>query len=438
MNRPADIALRSLFALLLGSATSAALAAEVDYSLRAGGTWSDNFELLPSDQARSATAAVVGLTLDGRRPTGRLTYDLRADVQQYEYLNRDANGELAGRADMRGSYGFIPEVFSWDAGFAYDQARRDPARPLAPSNSDGQTTLTTGPTVRLRFGDAMETQVSAHYARLDTGGGAVDNDTLGGRLVVQRSSSPTSALGLGYSYSDVQYSGAAGADASDFHRQEIFARANLSGARTTIEFEAGYADVSGLLVSDGSALLRTRLSRRASPTLTAFLGYIREYPTSDPSTLFGGGLSSDASAIGNAPRVATSAEAGLRMERPRTGASLTYRYREEDGILVADGKRKFNELQGSFTRAFTPRSRGSLFAGVSQEDLSQVTSGIEERTFGAELSFDIGRALALQFRVQHSTRDAKASIDGYSETNGGIYVSYRGALGRPAPGPASR
>jgi hypothetical protein len=440
MSNPANTGLRGVVAVLAIFASSVVMSAEAEgeYEWRAGGTYSDNFELLPSNQERSAIAAVVGLKLDGRRPEGRLRYDLMADVSQYEYLNRDVNGELMGRANLHGSYAFVPEAFSWDAGLTYDQARHDPARPLAPGNSDSQTTFSTGPSLRLRFSGAMEAQISGRYSQQNTSSTPIDNDTLGGRLVIQRSTTPRSALGVGYSYDEVSYRGAPGASASDFDRQEIFARMNLAGARTEVNLEAGYADISGPLVSDGGLMLRTRLSRRFAPTLSAFVGYVREYPTSDVTALFGTGPTSGTSGIGNAPRIAASGEAGLQMQRPRTSAALTYYYREESALLVGGSKRKLDELHADMTRSFTPRSRGTLFYHISQEDFSQFASGIDTHSFGAGLELDVGRALSVGFRLQHSQRDSTASTGGYSETNGAILLSYRGALGRPASASGSR
>jgi hypothetical protein len=431
MSNPATTGLRAVGAALAISFASMAMSAEVEYQWRAGGSYSDNFELLPSDQERSATAAFVGLKLDGRRPEGRLKYDLMADVSQYEYLNRSVNGELMGRANLHGSYDFVP-AFSWDAGLSYDQARHDPARPLAPGNSDAQTTFSTGPTLRLRFSDAMQALISGRYSQQNTSSIPIDNETLGGRLVIERSTSRRAALGLGYSYDEVSYRGAPGASTSDFDRQEVFARLNLTGARTEINVEAGYADISGPLVSDGGLLLRSRLSRGVAPTLRAFVGYVREYPTSDTTALFGTGPTSGASGIGNAPRIAASGEVGLRMERPRTGASLIYLYREESGVLVDSAKRKLDEVNATFTRSFTPRSRGTLFYTISREDFAQFGAGIDTQSFGGGLELDVGRALSVNFRLQHSRRDSTSSTAGYSETNGGIFLAYRGALGRPA------
>ena len=438
MSNPASKGVRCLAVALAASASAAAVAAEVDYELRAGGSFSDNYQLLPSGQERSATAAVVGVMLDGSRPDGRLKYDLLADLEQYVYLNRDASSELSGRANLRGSYDFVPDSFSWTAGLTYDQARRDASRPLAPGNSDAQTSFSTGPSLRLRFSDAMQSDISAHYSRQDTSSTPVDNSTLGGRMVIQRSTTPRSGLGLGYSYDDVSYRGALGASLSDFRRQEVFARMKLTGARTEVELEGGYADVSGPLISDSGPVLRTRLSRRVAPTLSAFLGYVREYPTSDTSALAGTSPTSGASGIGNGPRISSTGEAGLRMQRPRTNASLAYYHREEKGILVGDAERKLDEVRADITRSFTPRARGSLFYNISREDFSQFGSDIDEHSFGAGLELDIGRAASLSFRLRHSRRDSTASIAGYSETNGGIFLSYGGAVGRPSSVPGSR
>jgi hypothetical protein len=219
----------------------------------------------------------------------------------------------------------------------------------------------------------------------------------------------------------------------DFKRKEVFGRVELSGARTEIDLEAGYADISGQSVDEGGALLRAHLSRRLTPSVTGFINAVREYPTSEESALSVDPAVAEGSDYGTSdftsgPRLATSFGAGLRFTRPRTESSISYTYREEESLLAGAGQRKYGELRGQLTRSFTPAVRGTLYAGMTDEDFAGVAGNAQERSIGAEVGISFGRALGLDLRIEHNNRDGFTTAGDYSELSGGIFLRYSGQL----------
>lgn len=421
-------------AAILAAASAAAPAAEIDYVLRAGVTHSDNIERLPAGEERGTRAATAGLALSGGKETGRLRYSALADLSYHDYLNLDLDSELLGRAAVGGAYHFLPERISWNADLTYDQVREDILRPIAAGNRESEVRFSTGPTLRTQLGGAMEGQLDARYTRLDYSDRPFDNETLGARALLGRRASPRSLLALGYSFDDVSYVSSAAPPGLDFERQEVFARLELAGVRTRLDVEAGYAEVSGVLVDDGGAVLRLQLDRRMTPMLSGFLGYVREYPTSEqtmavPEPLPGTG-GGDASLLTSAPRLATRVETGLRLERPRTRAELAYALRREGSLLPGEGRRRYDEVRASVTRDFTPRSQGALYAAVVREDLSLLSGNADELLAGARFGFTFGRALGVDLRVEYRDRNGAAPTSDYSELSGGLFLRYAGTLGR--------
>lgn len=421
--------IRFLLATLACVLPGMASAAEVGYTLRAGVTHSDNIERLPDDQARGTRSAVAGLALQGTRDTGRLQYRIDTDLSYYEYLNLDLDPELLGNADLGGAYHFIPERLLWNASLSYDQIREDILRPAAAGNRESQVAFSTGPSLRTRIG-VVDTQLDAHYARLDYGTRPLDNETLGARMLLGRRPGARSLVALGYAYDDVSY---ASSGSLDYDRQEVFARVELEGVRTQLDIEAGYAEVSGALVDDGGLLVRTRLQRRMTPSLTGFIGYVREYPTSEESVAVDAGAgSADASQLTSAPRTNTRIETGVRLERPRSSAELAYAHRRESALLAGIGSRDYDEIRARVSRAFTPRSRGTLYASATREDLSIAAGRAGEHAVGLELGYTFGRALGLDLRVEYRDRNGVAAQDTYDEFSAGLFLRYSGAFGRRA------
>lgn len=415
------------------------LSAELNYALRAGVALSDNIERASPGNERSSTSAVAGIEVRGERPAGRLRYNIAADLAYYEYLSPNISSEVFGRALVSGAYDFIPDAFSWNASLNYDQVSADAFRPLAPGNAEDVFTVSTGPTLRARFSNVMEGQLDGHYVRVSYGERPFDNETVGGRAMLVRRANPRTMLALGASYDDVSYLSSLGASGLDYDRHEFFGRAELRGVRTEVQLEVGYADVSGQNFSSDGALIRARLSRRLTPSLTAFVNGVREYPTSEAAGLtadptISGGGSYDSNLLTSGPRLSTSYEGGLRFASARVEADLSYLTRKEESLMLAVGKRNYDELRGRVTRHFTPRMQGSLFAARTSEDFSFFAETFDDTILGGEIGISFGRALGLQLRAEHHDRDGITRAAGYSEMAGGLFLRYSPQEARGARG----
>jgi len=417
-----------LCACLLGF--GAARSAELDYALSAGVDASDNIDRLPAD-TRNSVAAVAGLELNGRETAGRLQYDIATDVAYYNYVNRDdLDPELRGQAFMRGSYGFLPDRFGWNASLGYSQLRQDPQGSGAPGNRESLTSVATGPWMRLRLGDAMEADVSGQYARQAYGKRPFDNETWGGRALLARRPNPRSMLALGFAYDQVSYISSPVGDALDFRRREAFVRTELQGARTELQLEVGYSDMTGQLVDSDGPVLRLDFNRRLTPLLTGFVSATREYITSEPTDqqIVGPGQVGEAQLTGE-PRRATRFEGGVRFGGARTQFELAYLWRNETAQTAQHESRDLGQARGSVTRAFTPRVRGSLFASFGDESFSAHSADALEHIYGAQLGIELSRSLGLDVRLQHAERDGNAQFPGYSEMSGGLFLRYGGTRG---------
>lgn len=427
-------------ALLLAVGASAAESQTdgLDYVLRTGVSYSDNIFLEPSPLEQDSTAVAVGAELRGQRPVGRLRYDAAVDLMYYQYLDGFSGGEVFGRGLLSGSYDFFPDHFTWNASVNFDQLRGDLFQALAPGNVEDVYTFSTGPTLRGELFGAIDTQLDGHYVRADYTGNTIDNETVGGRLGLGRRTGPHSRYGLGGSVDDVSYLGSPLSSALDFQRSEGFLYGELSGVRTQLSAELGYSQVDGEGFNADGPMARIQLTRQMSPTLSAYLGYGHEFPTSQPGasvsdpTASGGGIV-NTSLVTSSPRESWKGEVGFRYQHTRSDAEIGFYHLDEKSLIIALGDHKYDELRARVTRQFTPRSRGSIFAAFSREDFSAFGQTLDELRAGAEYGHDFTRSVGLDLRIQYRDRNGDTNSAAYNELSGGVFLRYSGSLlGRSA------
>jgi hypothetical protein len=429
------VCVSAICASLLGVGASAAEppTSALDFVLRAGGTYSDNILLQPGSLAEDSTAIAFGGELRGNRPTGRLRYDVAIDVMRYEYLDNSTPGETFGRGLLSGSYDFLPDHFRWNASVDFDQLREDLLMPLAPGNVENVITLSTGPTLRGELFGAIDTLLDGHYVHADYSGGTIDNETLGGRLELGRRTGPGSRFGVGGSLDDVSYLSGPLSSALDFQRTEAFLYGEMTGARTEFTGEIGYAQVDGDSFDDDGPMARIQLTRKMSPSLTAYVGFRDEFPTTMPGAYVsdptpGGGGVVNTSLVTSSPRETKTGEFGFRFRRTRSDGEIGFYHVDERSLISSLGHHTYDELRARVTRDLTPHSRGTIFAAYSQEDFSAFGENFDELRTGIEYGYDFTRTLGLDVRVGYRNRSGDGSVSSYDEFNGGVFLRYSGSL----------
>jgi hypothetical protein len=425
---------RLVFGAVLAAAAASGGAAETGHELRGGVTYSDNVLRGPAGSEIDSGTVFVGLRVFNARPEGRLRYDVSVDLGYYEYLEVDVDQNLQGRATLEGTYDFVPETFSWNAGVSYDQIRQDLLRPVAPDNVEGVTRFWTGPSFRAAIGAQTFAILSGNAAFVDYADRDYDNEILGGRFEILHQSSPRTSVGPGISYDHQSYSSSAGS--SDFDRQEAFLRADYRGERSRLNLQFGYAQFKSGDTKDDGPMLRGNFSRQLTPSLEAFITASREYPLTGPGygvSPYSAGGPYDDSILTAAPHVSMNLDLGLRFDRARTGGELVWAKRKEDAQLAGAGIRHYDEFRGRLTRRMTPRTNGALYAVWTDEDISgSATSSSDERLFGANLDFSFGRALGVGAWVESRDRNHSGA---YSEFSGGLFLTWGNRRGSDSAAP---
>jgi hypothetical protein len=403
-----------------------ALSAEnSEFAVRVGADYSDNATRTNTNEI-STGAAVAGVQLAAQRPSGPLRFDVRADLSYYNYFDNAVGDEVLGSVAAAAAYEFLPERFSWDLRANFDQIQNNLLLPLSPNNREDVTSLTTGPVLRARLGEALQAELKGRYSITDYSKRDFDNDTVGAQLVVGHRYAAHGLIGAGGAYDKITYRSSRGLGAVDFDRREAFARLESSGARTSFTADAGYSQVKGGSIDDHSALYRLGLTRRLTPFISGHIELSQEFPTSEAVANAAAAIGATAAdaILTAAPRLARTSSIGFTMDRSRTTADLAYVARRETGALTATGRRSTDEVRGRIARKLTPRAKLTLFADYLQDELSVPVFDANEFDVGGEFSVNFGRSLGLDLRIEHRNRSSSIASNEFSELSGGIFIRY--------------
>jgi hypothetical protein len=279
----------------------------------------------------------------------------------------------------------------------------------------------------------VDTQLDAHATKQLYSGNSIDNQTVGGRLVLGHRSGPRSNLGVGASIDDVSYLGGSASSLFDFQRREAFLHGDLRGIRTELTAELGYAEAVGDTVDSNGPLARIQLTHKMSSALEAYLGYRHEYPTSqaalsvsDPTP--GGGGILNTSLVTSSPRESWTGEVGFRYKKTRSEGEIGFYHLDEQSLVIGLGDHTYDELRARVVRNLTPRSKGSIYAAYSREDFSAFNQGSDDLHTGVEYAYSFTRSIGIEARLEYQTRNSHGSTFSYNEFNGGVFLTYSGSL----------
>lgn len=413
----------------------------LQYGVRLGAKYTDNYLRSVTDEVDS-TLGIVGFEVGGDHKGRRLEFSAYGDVEYQQPVENSLEADLLGRMAATGSYQFVPETLALTAAGLFTQVRPDLTRPDSVNNREDVFSYAVGPVARFRLGDYLGARVEARYTSSDYSLRPLDNESAGAEVIVGHEGARESYWGIGAGYYDVSYKEKIDPSAVRYTRQQVLARYNAVGTRTTIRVDAGYERIEGDEGKASGPLIRATLTRRLTPALSAYLNYTSEFPVSGTATSAPPGtpVPGDESVLTAAPRRTRFGTVGLSFDRPRTQANLVYFYSVEDGVLATPGKRDYQGLRGTLSRYFTPNSIGTIYADRSKDELRGLSPEPIDSTktsYGGDFEVLFGRKLGVTLYVQYNDVTSTLAIDQYDELTAGLFVRYGRVDSRAVQGGAT-
>jgi hypothetical protein len=410
------------FATLLGSRS---FAAGFDYGAELGVGHSDNIRRVP-DHEEDETIGSAAVDFSYREKTSKLFADVAGDATFLDYFNNtfasEVVGELAGTVDIA----FVPERFVWIFEDNFGQVRTDPFAPVTPANRENINYFTTGPDFTMHFGAETGLRLSGRYSNINYETTPADSTRYLGSATFFRQLSSASEVSLNASRERIDFDAAA---SPDYDRDELYARYDIKGARTTLGVDLGYARVDRTASDDSSWLGRVNATRRMSPSSTVTLTFGHEF--SDSGQAFrqeqagaGGGLASETGRQTPNPFTSEYVTLGWDFARQRTTFGVHATYRDESYVATAALDDTRTILDAFVSRDLSPELRVLLGFTYGKNDFKQVGADFDESEVRANLSWRLGRKLWLAVDLEHFKRSSDVPTGEYAETRGWLRLRY--------------
>ena len=250
-------------------ATATASAADLDWSIDSTVGHTNNATLVDSGEI-SDTIGSIGGSIDLQREGSRISTRLRGAGSYRTYFDNTYDNDLLGSADAEVRVGLIGDSLTWTLEDTFGQVLTDVFEPSTPDNRENVNVLSTGPDLRLRFGNATEVVVKGRFddaSYQDTG--TSDNQQYSGTVALVRRTSPVVAWSLNLGATHVEYDAAGN---PSYDSQEVFVRLASTGAHQTLTADLGMNFLNGGDQTDQAPLLRVDFARELTPSWNLELG----------------------------------------------------------------------------------------------------------------------------------------------------------------------
>ena len=414
---------KNAFALgLLGLSGAWAAQGEVAYEASTGIGHSDNITRVDQGEI-DETLASAGLILDWEQLSRRINGNAQANITYVEYLDDTYEGEVLGTASASLDFGIIPERLHWRFEDNFGQARTDPFEPVTPGNRENINYFTTGPELRLRFGQAMSANLYGQYSSTTYEESPLDAERISFGLGIGRNTSERSRVALNFTTDESSFDDGA---MTDYERRAIFASYELgTGGRTTLNSRLGYSwlELDGG-EENGGLLIDLSLTRELTRSSTISVSAGRNFSDAGESLGASGGGAGQITASAD-PFESTEASVDWSFTRRRTSLGLSIGYDERAYETQPQFDSKSIYYQAQFGRQLRPTLRFSLHATFTSEEFENSGFDSDDWSGEAMLDWHFGRHVGLQLRVERSGRSSSAGTGEFLENRAYLGFTFR-------------
>lgn len=383
-----------------------ALAAEFDYELRAGGTYSDNIGR-DSGVEEDGTIAFVGLSTDVTQATRRIDFSLLSDLDFFHYPDTDFDDEVFGAVNADVTLGLVPNLLDWVTTDRFGKLQTDPFGADTPDNRGNFNNFSTGPELTLPLGDRTRLTLGGRYGINSFEERETDNDQITGSIALNRAISRNRSVGLAATYDDIDYDD----DQlnQDFERRSLAAtfRSEISRGSLSVDLGINEVEVAGETL-DGT-LASVSFNRELTARTSFGLGYDRRF--SNAGDIFnrfqtggtGFGETQDIAGDGE-PFESQRFSASLRTEAGGNDFSVAVFRSEEDFESDNALERQRDGVRAGVSRRLGSNWRISLDGRFEQSDFQNADREDDNLFANATVSRRLTRTFFVDFTYRYADR----------------------------------
>jgi hypothetical protein len=435
-------AVASAIWVALAAGPAAVRAGTFDYSLYGGVEHSSNIAL-SSDNPQSANVFIPGANFTYVQQGSTFQANVAGALEYRHYASGDFDDQTQTQLAGTGNWTVVPNRLDFTV---TDFAGVQPVDSLtsnAPDNQQQTNVLTLGPTLKLRFGDAMRGQVELHY--INSYASKIDDfnssrGVLAGRLF--RDISPTDQVSLNVETQRVTFS--SDTAGSNYSRDEGFLRYSSTLAHFDADVMLGYSkldfDRGG---SDSKPLVRVALGWE--PTTRSTFGISGAYQFADAAqdlstplsptvisntfapgeTSLGGGAVTGNVVVDSQVYLERQLQGSYSYTGTRLSFTVTPMYRKLQ--YVNDPTFDQTGRGGSFVLSYRLRPAATVSFFATGEKLSYDTLSRTDKTwrYGLDFQHIMSPHWSWRTTLTREKRDSNAPGQSYRETEIFFGVVYR-------------
>ena len=411
--------------MLLGVSLGAS-AADVDLTLHAGDTYTDNALRIPDGPEDNIGALAVRLDLSAQGE--HYEADVRTAATYLHYFQGTLEDEV-----LRGFAGdltffIVPERFTWEIQENYGPVLENPLSPDRPDNWTYDSYFTTGPDVQIGDVSSFHTVLSARYSRADYESELVpSNQQYTGLISFALPGTARNERSLQLSAKRVEEEAIdrppLPVPANGYDIQEAYLRWVNEMKRGGFFIDAGATWLSDEGVTTSSPLLRIGLDRTISRTLTLSFGLGTQY--SDNLRRFAR-LQDDSTDVDDprgditpttAPLQEEYIDATLQYQTARTVAALRLAYNqlEQQNTLSPLKDQEYNNITIDFERQISPRFSLALGATLDRRNYGEFDRDDDDLYAFVTGAWRLGRDMETRLTYRMNERDSSEPTADFTE-----------------------
>jgi hypothetical protein len=382
------------------------------YGLSAGATYSDNIGRTSTNKDTD-TSADAGFFATLRHDRARLVASLDADINYQARSGGVYPDTLNGGLAAMVAYRLFHDRLTWTVEDNLGQALLNAQDAVTPGNTQNLNVFSTGPDVVYPLG--ARTSLTAQGRWTDTSYEESDFGTRGltGTVGIARQLGEHSSLSLNGSAEKTKYKNLP--SSSDYDTKSVYLTWSATGARTTLDLDAGYTSLKGQLDSTGSMTFALGVERQLTSRSSLSLNAGRDFGDAAGALQRGqeiGDVSSgDRPVEATAdPRRSDYFSVGWGFDGQRSGLSLSADWRKDTQTRSVDQNRKSLGAGLQVTREVGPRLGLDFHTNYRTEDFSTAAVEFDEWDIGLGMNWSIARGVGVNLSWDHFVGDGDTSL----------------------------
>ena len=392
-------------------------AAELGFTIAEGIESTDNANLTSANEVRETIYTTeLGVTLNQDSPKQDTRIEFLTEYR--DYRNNIFDDENVPSLSATVDWTVVPGRFTWILQDVLTQEEIDGLEAATPDNKQDVNNFTTGPDFFFRITQTDAIQVGLRYTDSYFEETDEDSERYSQSIGWQHELSSRTGVSLNFENEAVEFDD--NILNEDFDRQDLFIRLDTQQAKNQFQFEIGATSIDRDRGEDGDEpLARFSWNRRLSDRSSLDVSVVREVSDAGRNITVEAPGSSGPGDVFIDKRL----NVGYTLARRRTTIKIDLFGRKQD-FKLTKSEEKNRGIDVEIKRNVSRKLTFTLVGGTTRTEFVDIRRVDKDTSFGASLSYRLGRTLSLSVTAEQNHRDSDDSFQDYKENRAMLQIAY--------------